>query len=246
MSIAIRIAFGATIYHIWKERNRRIFENQSIHKQNILSEILSSIKLKILYLRLEDPPNARSIKFAELFGFPIFTRSPPVRTCSWKPPDGDILKLNTDASLAEDKASIGGIIRDKDHIIKGAFSLDSPPHSINELEIESISKGIKLAISKGTDRLWIESDSLQAVSIIKGVLKCPWRQIAKVHQTLRDLNSLNYWHISHIWREANGAADFLSKTSCPIKGECISVLDLPRELLRIVASDSSGVPYVRM
>ncbi|XP_077230234.1 uncharacterized protein LOC143863456 [Tasmannia lanceolata] len=245
MASAIRIALGASIYHLWAERNRRIFYQKSSHKKKILSDILVTIKQQLIHLGLEDTPSVKATKFAEIFGLHISQNSTSIKTCDLLPSSGDMIRLNSGASLAGDKAAIGGIIRDGNKSIISAFSIDSAPSNINALEIEAIIRGSSLAMQKGANMLWIESDSLQAVNIIKGICKCPWRQKFKIPNLLLKLNSLISWEISHIWREANGEADYLSKPDCPIKGESLLAVDLPLELINIINTDPLGVPYQR-
>ncbi|XP_077215523.1 uncharacterized protein LOC143850102 [Tasmannia lanceolata] len=96
--------------------------------------------------------------------------------------------------------------------------------------------------------VWIEYDSLLAVNIINGKSECPSKKLKKL-QTLYNIQSLlstmEHWEVSHVWREANRGADFLSKIDCPIKGENIPVHLLPKPLLDIAMEDSLGVLYPR-
>ncbi|XP_077226370.1 uncharacterized protein LOC143859595 [Tasmannia lanceolata] len=54
------------------------------------------------------------------------------------------------------------------------------------------------------------------------------------------------WEISHIWREANQAADYLSKPNCSIKGEDIQLVSIPPDLQNIVSLDYDGMVYSRV
>ncbi|XP_077252390.1 uncharacterized protein LOC143891741 [Tasmannia lanceolata] len=126
------------------------------------------------------------------------------------------MKLNSDACLKGEEAAIGGIIRDDASRIIASFAVKKEPKAIHSLEIDAILHGIFLARNHKATKLWIESDSDVAVNI------------------------------SHIWREANGAADLLSKHDCQVKGEDISNQCLPSELLIIVLSDANGTLYERL
>ncbi|XP_077242054.1 uncharacterized protein LOC143882449 [Tasmannia lanceolata] len=106
-----KIAFSATIYFIWLERNQRVFEGKASHKQDILSSILLSTRIKVLHLKLQDSSSDLAIKIASHFNLPLFHKQKLTKFCIWIPPDGLHQKLNCDASLSSDGRSVGGIIR---------------------------------------------------------------------------------------------------------------------------------------
>ncbi|XP_077251741.1 uncharacterized protein LOC143890959 [Tasmannia lanceolata] len=161
------------------------------------------------------------------------------------------LKLNADASLANGEGSIGGLLRNSNGNHVSLYSIDYPAaslcsSSISELEIEAIFRGLQLVDPNRCNLLWIVSDSLVAVKVLQKEITCPWRKIITLEKIELLLTSFRSWTISHIWREGNKAADYLSKTTCPLKGHPINAIDLPQELLSIVLEDSSGAIYFRM
>ncbi|XP_077215524.1 uncharacterized protein LOC143850104 [Tasmannia lanceolata] len=215
---AIRIAFSATVSHLWKERNRRVFEEKSTHKQQTLKDILDIIKFKTLYLKLQDIPSEKNIRISNILGLPCFSKEKSSRHCTWDPPPEDMAKLNSDASLANDQGSIGGLIRGSTSNIMVMFSWNKAPETISELELEAILEGVKLARSMDIRKLWIETDSMNALQIITGKCNCPWRKKVTLKLLQDLLTSFEMWKVSHQWREANQPADYLSKHDCPLKG----------------------------
>ncbi|XP_077228526.1 uncharacterized protein LOC143861488 [Tasmannia lanceolata] len=242
---ALRMAFCATIYFIWKERNCRVFENKKRHKQVVLTDILYTIRTKILHLNLDGNSSSKEINLAETLNLPNFILKKDPKTCNWITPDPGWWKLNTDASLKEDKAAIGGLLRDAACNIIGSFSINKSPKTIQELEMEAIQKGICTALRHNISNLWLESDSLYSVSVINGKARCLWKLIPTLATISAKLSELPAWKITHSWREANGAADFLSKFECLIKGEDIPSDSLPLDLINIIRSDFSGTIYTR-
>ncbi|XP_077246062.1 uncharacterized protein LOC143885910 [Tasmannia lanceolata] len=185
------------------------------------------------------------INLAKTLNLPNFILKKDPKTCNWITPDPGWWKLNTDASLKEDKAAIGGLLRDAACNIIGSFSINKSPKTIQELEMEAIQKGICTALRHNISNLWLESDSLYSVSVINGKARCLWKLIPTLATISAKLSELPAWKITHSWREANGAADSLSKFECPIKGEDIPSDSLPLDLINIIRSDFSGTIYTR-
>ncbi|XP_077242385.1 uncharacterized protein LOC143882882 [Tasmannia lanceolata] len=118
----------------------------------------------------------------------------------------------------EKNASIGDILRDSRGLVHGAFSKNMENEEIQELEKQAIYQGILLAMEMKVENLWIETDSLYAVNVIKGAHNSPWKKKATFANIKKNLRSFKTRKISHTWREANAVADFLSKSDCPCKG----------------------------
>ncbi|XP_077232361.1 uncharacterized protein LOC143869152 [Tasmannia lanceolata] len=243
---AIRIAFGTTIYLIWAERNTRIHGNPSTHKQTILRRIISTIRNRVLFLNLSDEPGHRNLCFATQFKCPLFAVNSSPQFCQWEKPGGDVVKLNSDASMKGDAAGIGGILRDYTGTIRGCFSLNTDLKSIHILEMDAILHGLELARKLNISNIWIESDSLVAVKIMNGSWDCPWRAKSLLNTIIKRLQEFHNWKVSHIWREANQPADYLSKPECPCKGMDIEVMGIPSQLVELVIQDSLGTRYPRL
>ncbi|XP_077251953.1 uncharacterized protein LOC143891208 [Tasmannia lanceolata] len=64
---ALKYGFQPTIYHIWRERNSRLFENKVNHKTQILRHVIQDIKVKINDDNRRDTPNDANRKAAHLF-----------------------------------------------------------------------------------------------------------------------------------------------------------------------------------
>ncbi|XP_077225232.1 uncharacterized protein LOC143859080 [Tasmannia lanceolata] len=157
------------------KRNRRIFDKSNRHKQSILWDIIHIIRSKIIFLRLDGNLDPKDNFLAAKLKLPKFSKPELIKTCSWIPPDEGRFKLNSDASLCQTEAAIGGLIRDSNSNIITTFSINMPPKSIQELEMQAILVGTASARKLGLNHLWIESDSLFAVNAINGKIKCQWK-----------------------------------------------------------------------
>ncbi|XP_077227034.1 uncharacterized protein LOC143860333 [Tasmannia lanceolata] len=186
-----------------QERNKRVFEEKTTHKQQTLKDIFDIIKFRTLYLALQDIPSEKNIRISNILGLPCFSKEKSSRHCIWVPPPEDMAKLNSDASLANDQGSIGGLIRGSTSNILVMFSWNKAPKTISELELEAILEGVKLARSMDIRKLWIETDSMNALQIITGKCNCPWRKKVTLELLQDLLTSFEMWKVSHQWREAN-------------------------------------------
>ncbi|XP_077251809.1 uncharacterized protein LOC143891039 [Tasmannia lanceolata] len=87
--------------------------------------------------------------------------------------------------------------------------------------------------------------ALNEVNIINSQAPCPWKTLTLLDKICLGLAAFVDWKVTHVWREANSAADFLSKEDCPCKGDDIPPSSIPISLKDIIATDSAGVPYTR-
>ncbi|XP_077251411.1 uncharacterized protein LOC143890577 [Tasmannia lanceolata] len=160
------------------------------------------------------------------------------------PPNNLEFKLNTDASLEPEGGGIGGLLCGSHELSLAMFSENVAKQEIFELEFDAVAKGLELSIAKGIQSLWIESDSNFVVDIIKGIATVPWTKRSLLHKIRNQLLLLLHsWRISHALREANSAADFLSKRSCPCKGIFTDPSLAAPSLLKIIDEDRNGTPY---
>ncbi|XP_077249314.1 uncharacterized protein LOC143888797 [Tasmannia lanceolata] len=232
-----------SIYNIWLERNQMLFEGKNSHKQDTLRIILHTIRSRVLHLNLLNNSSSSCAKIAKNFNLPVFNIERVPKFCRWIPLDPSFLKLNFDASLSVGEASMGGIIRNQFGESLGCYSLVEIPSSIHELELEAVLHGFVLAVQLNANHLWIESDSTNAVQVIKGFQKCPWRKIGTLCSIRTTLQKFESWKISHVWRESNMAVDILSKCDYHVKGVSILSNFWSPSLNVVNVSDASGTTY---
>ncbi|XP_048503863.1 uncharacterized protein LOC125499345 [Beta vulgaris subsp. vulgaris] len=130
----------------------------------------------------------------------------------WTPPPTDYSKLNFDGSkLASGQAAFGFVIRDSEGLIQlcGAGSLDVDA-SILEAEAMGLREGIRGARSLGITKIMVEGDNLAVVNAIKQVWKIPWTIHSIIVDTAKDLAQFEDFQVSHVFREANAAADWMA------------------------------------
>ncbi|KAL9683446.1 hypothetical protein QQ045_015268 [Rhodiola kirilowii] len=148
----------------------------------------------------------------------------------WKPPKRGFLKFNCDGAWCSQTNSLGfaGLVRDDKGVVMAVFA-DRKSGKFNALEAEgnAILKAMEIADSRNWDKVVFELDSAQVIAgILSGVLD----ERSKLSWSFRcsALFSLHSdWELSHIWREANKAADLLAKKACRLNWNWISSDAIP-------------------
>ncbi|XP_077215797.1 uncharacterized protein LOC143850430 [Tasmannia lanceolata] len=242
---ALYLSFQATIYHIWKERNLRIFEGKVKHKTQILREILQEVCTKINSLNLSDNLQIENIKTARLFGYKFQHDVPEIKYSCWTKPGIGEFKLNSDASLEDFGTGIGGLIRDSNGMIHALFSVETSKDEVYLLELQAILMGTLLALSKQVSKIWIEADSLIAVDILNKKIDAPWKSTHVISEIRRVLNSFESWRVTHCWRESKAPADYPSKRLRPCKGIDIIPLLITPILMDLIHEDREGTIFLR-
>ncbi|XP_077236556.1 uncharacterized protein LOC143878125 [Tasmannia lanceolata] len=152
--------------------------------------------------------------------------------------------MNIRRSNCEIRGGIRGIIRDSNRDVFYFFSLSISKDEIYSLEIQAIT-GVAAAMTLRITKLWIEADSTFVVDSVDKSSHPPWKNLQDIKKAWRYPNNID-WRITHIWREANFAADYLSKRSYPCNGENIPIHSIPLPLLEILSKDQSGEIYQRL
>lgn len=126
--------------------------------------------------------------------------------CKWEPPRDQEYEINIDGSVAENHVGFGGIIRDSSGVPQVCYIRCEGPRIVLEQELRATKLGTELAKEKNYTRVRFGPDSLQAINIIKGATRAPWRLRNLVKRIKINCEALASCIIRHIYRET-GAAD---------------------------------------
>ncbi|XP_077232558.1 uncharacterized protein LOC143869883 [Tasmannia lanceolata] len=126
------------------------------------------------------------------------------------------------------------------------FSVNVEREEILALEIRAVLAGLQMASSLGLVSIWMEVDSKSAADVINGKTKIPWRCFNRIQVIHQLLSQFHNWRITHIWREGNSVADFLSKRKCSCKGTDIPPFLSPPTLLHLLDTNRQGNEYCRL
>ncbi|KAK1325494.1 hypothetical protein QJS10_CPA01g02289 [Acorus calamus] len=150
-------------------------------------------------------------KLAENWGIVIHPLESVISSVTWRPPDIDWTKSNSDGSLSIDRAGYGAVLRNSDgKLLAAAATQESSLLSINVLEFRGILQGLKLARSLGLQKIHIESDSTTAIAWVQGKGCLPWQAFRDHFAMLSILESFDSWRASHVLCEGNQVVDYLA------------------------------------
>ncbi|CAN0926336.1 Putative ribonuclease H protein At1g65750 [Linum grandiflorum] len=145
-------------------------------------------------------------------GREVLSSTRQTQLIGWRPSDEGCFTLSTDGSLRSPtkSAAAGGVIRtDSGRFVK-AFASNLGSCSITRAELRAIVDGLQLAWTLGIRRIRVQSDSMAAVSILSKGSQLDHQHAALVLQFTELCNRQWEVNLSHIYREANYAADYLA------------------------------------
>ncbi|CAN1766194.1 Putative ribonuclease H protein At1g65750, partial [Linum perenne] len=191
--------FGIGCWYLWKARNELIFSANN-QKPNVVAAKALSWNDTV----------ATSLHHDKSLGQVPSTRISTEIT--WDPGPYGWITLNTDGSVKHSTgiATAGGLLRNHLGQCCAAFSANLGKCSITRAELRGILHGLEIAWREGHKKVRIQSDSQTAVNLILAD-DSPSHHHASEVLAIRELLCRNWQtELHHLYREANGAADFLA------------------------------------
>lgn len=117
--------------------------------------------------------------------------------------------------------------------------------------MEAETTTILVVLRVARDRAWynleIETDSRLLLQIIKRKWRCPW-DITDCVEKIRDNMGHLKANIHHIFKEGNQLADYLANLAFEHQDKQIfyEFKELPNTARKIINSDKSQIPYIRI
>ncbi|CAN1846117.1 Putative ribonuclease H protein At1g65750 [Linum perenne] len=199
MSHQKSLIFGIGCWYLWKARNEWVF-SANAQSHGVLAARISSWKHTVDLAQSRDNV---------LGSQPLGRR---IVAIDWDPGPENWVTVNTDGSVVQPsgKASAGGLIRNHLGHCSLAFSANLGRCSITRAELRGILHGLEFSWSSGHRKVHLQTDSQSAVSLILAD-NHPLHQHASEVLAIRELLQRNWQvEIHHVYREGNGAADFLA------------------------------------
>ena len=225
------------LWTIWKHRNNVVFRQGTF---NPLACLISAKKMTAVWrirssMAMEDQPRGTTTKFPTIYN----------RYVRWQPPHPGRFKLNFDGSAVNSSAAGGFLLRDWRGTVLKAAATNYGHTSSLVAEARAVKDGILMALRTGHNPIDVEGDNLVVIQALNGSGHVPW-QISNI---IRDIQHLLHDGIqitfTHVFREANMAADWLSKFGHSINHTFISDICFSPCLSQIVADDVIGRTLVR-
>ena len=107
-------------------------------------------------------------------------------------------------------------------------------------EARALRDGVRAVVDSGFKRVLIEGDNSIVIQALQGRITVPWQIAGLTHDVSIYLSQLDHVSISHIYREANMAADWLSKAGHSLASPTVWYHPPSLELQAILYSDVMG------
>ncbi|GKV48718.1 hypothetical protein SLEP1_g55522 [Rubroshorea leprosula] len=223
--------FVATIWHLWKSRNKLVFEGQRIPPHLVANQAHT--------FALESRFALESVNLIH------DTRAP--RWVSWTPPPHPYLKLNTDGSHNHHsgKAAAGGLIRDHNGRWVHGFAVNVGLTTSFLAELWGCREGLKLAHSLGIQQLVLEMDSLLAIQLIQNRQVSAGPASALLTDIFMLIDFFSSCLVQHTLREGNLAADFMASMGHELTLGTTPFPTPPVDIHMILQSDHIGTMFLR-
>lgn len=157
----------------------------------------------------------------------------------WRPPEGHLIKVNTDAAVFKDgSVGCGGVIRDSVGDVMGAMcECIEGNFDIDVAEAYAARRGLLVALEAGMTNLVLESDCLKLVlHIQRGHIEC-----SSFGMMVADILELSGRCIAflckHVKREGNRVAHKLAHLSKNFEELRVWLEEVPTEALPLVLAD---------
>lgn len=220
------IAFATTLWQIWKDRNKKSFDNIVVDETYSLSGIYHYAK------EIKEAFNSPSIHNPHTLATLLY----------WKFPIAGKVKLNVDGCWYDadmvNRAGFGGIFRDcVGAWILGFYGKCNTP-TCHEAELKAIYEGLKIIREKGIAYVDLESDSLWAVNAINR--EEPPQMCPAMVEDIKALVRMTGTKVSHASRQANQCADALARMGAVQEESLVVTYDMPMNIIQLVREDILG------
>ncbi|XP_071918841.1 uncharacterized protein [Coffea arabica] len=234
-------------WHIWKARNKAVFEGEQMRSSVICQSIFSEVK-SIVEIHFKQKLGVQT--FCQLFDWSHLTTSAfDVKLVRWEATSTGSLVLNTDGCSKGNPGvgGGGGVLRDSTGMPLVAFSAFFGETTCLRAETLALLIGLQTCVHRGFINLWVQSDSLVLVGVLQRLIQCPWQIRREVRQIWRLVEDPA--RFSHCFREVNKVADVLSNVGISHPEQQVKVYDgfhmLPRLARGAIRLDRIGMPSVR-
>ena len=159
---------------------------------------------------------------------------------NWKPPTGQLYKLNFDAAIFANSSGIGAVIRNAAGEVMAALSARGAA-VIDSEEAEAIAcrKALEFAIDAGFSELVVEGDNSVVLSSVSSIHP-DWSRLGVIYDDIRHLAAgLHYVAFNCIRRSANSVAHSLARYANVVDEDVVWLEESPPPALDALYFDSS-------
>jgi len=231
------------LWMVWKERNRRVFQNSTKDPEVIWERIVENMRETILVDKWESDEwkanseeqeilnklnlNLEMVHFKCVANQDMRIQSPEKFTYPREP----FVKLNFDGASKGNpsEAGFGGIFRDSNNQVRWIYADWGGQMTNKEAEFWALHQGLRIAIGNGYTNVEITGDSKIAVDMLRKLntgqgwekVTKSWRTVGIVQEIADWIKRIDYRLISHVRRKGNQAVDWLANWACRGRGSTI-------------------------
>eukprot|EP00253_Pinus_taeda_P025774 PITA_25774 len=223
---------GIVMWNIWKERNRRVFKDQTMDLEQVWTIIKQNLQetLSIKGWSQEDFPSSNQEQ--EIWNNWQFQITPPNSSqgtsvtrekntpTNWKPPPKNTYILNFDGASKGNPGitGYGGVIRNSQGIPLKVYFGSIGWNTNNAAELDGLWKGLQISQQQRYIPLIVEGDSQIIINMATKIqqgsaaqkVSRSWRMATRLESLQTWLHNNKATSFKHTRREGNKAADFLA------------------------------------
>ncbi|PKA53843.1 Putative ribonuclease H protein [Apostasia shenzhenica] len=217
---------AAALYLIWQARNNKV------HGQPFQSPRVIALQSLSQHTTVNFPnsENWDSTSFSGCFH----------PTSSWNPPPQHWLKINFDGAVRQGIAAVGAIIRNSEGQFLGAKGsyLSTQATDITELHATLVAVELAKPWINRVQGVWLEGDSQRIVlQLQEAIYGTQQPSLAELSDAIPILLSFQFCKISHVYRQANMAADYITSFALSLDVNWEWNTSLPSDFCAILLKD---------
>lgn len=252
VDILAKLVFNAAIWFIWNERNERIPNDQKRHKLQLFDPLAEAIKIKMESVNTTCEVSISNRKILEMWHCTLHKKNKIEPVFTWTKPEQGWLKLNSNGPVEMSNSSFGGVLQDASGNLICCYNQRTSIQQIHMVESKGALEGLTISrqLLGNEIKVWLEKDSLLCYKWIGKKCNPLWYARIILTHIWSIEDNLQAFNVSFSWREANRAADFLSKLhfSHPLSSVAIyrpnSAL-CTNELIEMLNEDATSKAYKR-
>ncbi|XP_026419465.1 uncharacterized protein LOC113315396 [Papaver somniferum] len=203
-----KLVLNGFSYHIWRERNNRVFRATSNSQDQVSMLIVQHVRFKMLSSTLKEDDNPSTKWFMSRWSIDCIFILPETIFCTWLYPDDNEIMINTDGSKYDSAGGFGAILRDNTAEVIEAASGNDPFISGFAHELQGVELGFKMAIKKNLFRVHLATDSMAVYNLLTNPnFEPPWNVLQIWRRVKRLRERFEVCRVSHCYKETNRAAD---------------------------------------
>ena len=234
----------------WKARNESKHRNKKISSHSIIVLTLRQLHLIHSSFKIPDKVWKGDASLAHMLGLQIHRVAlKPLLLVYWHKPPVNWMKVNTNAAVhsLSSRAAVAGVLRCSNGRVINISQKFLGRRNSFEAELEAIHSGILICRQMGYTKIIVESDALSVIQMLNSARPLTHWRLLITYQHILSLKLELDIIFQHIHREGNSVVDLLAKEALALNltreinlGACSS------HLKKLVYSDNSGVPYLRI